>query len=105
MRGVSGFAHTAAISVDRSRPDARTMPTAPRPGAVAMATIGSVRCARSVAAFIMVDCRQMKDAAVGAGPNAASPCDGGAAGSLALDDLRVGGFQALALVALDATVD
>ncbi len=42
-RGTSGRPHSAAISAERSRPDTRTMPTAPRPGAVAIATIGSSR--------------------------------------------------------------
>jgi hypothetical protein len=40
-RGASVRPQTAAISGPESAPEARTMPTAPRPGAVAMATMGS----------------------------------------------------------------
>src|ERR1700750_930994 len=79
------------------------MPTAPRPGAVAMATLGSVRCARSVAAFIKARLSSNENAASGTGPIAASSSDGRTPS--ALDDLGVRGLQALGLLALDAAVD
>ena len=40
-RGASSRPVSARASGATSRPDTRTMPTAPRPGAVAMATMGS----------------------------------------------------------------
>src|SRR5690606_23289894 len=50
-RGASSRAHKACTSGSKPLPDTRTMPTAPRPGAVATATMGLFRSDHAIVAI------------------------------------------------------